>query len=107
MIVLITRRGLIQIPITIRIVVEIVVINNIVVVGDSRLRAGSTIDIYVPTATDPKYISDVRDDYFSGRYFISSVRHSLKMGGPYTVDLTIRKDSVNRDKMISKNKSMK
>ena len=86
---------------------QFAVSHNIVVVGDSRLRAGSTIDIYVPTATDPKYISDVRDDYFSGRYFISSVRHSLKMGGSYTVDLTIRKDSVNRDKMISKNKSMK
>lgn len=76
--------------------------HDIVLVGDSRLQAGNTIVFEMPTPTDPKFITESKDEYFSGTYFISSVRHTLSNSGSYVVDLTIRRDSVNRKKMSDK-----
>lgn len=76
----------------------------ITLVGDSRLRAGNTLDLLLPTPTDPSRLSENRDEYFSGKYFISSVRHSLKTGGSYIVEVTARKDSIDRTKMVNKYK---
>lgn len=80
--------------------------HNIVVVGDSRLQAGSTIDVLLPTPTDPVKLSEYRDEYFSGKYFVSEVRHQIFFGGAYTVDMTIRKDSTDRRKMQDKYRNL-
>ena len=80
--------------------------HNVKLAGDTRLKAGSIVDITLPTPTDPKFLSEVQDDYFSGKYFVSSVRHNIVYGGSYTADLSVRKDSIDRERMISKYKSM-
>lgn len=86
---------------------QFAVSHDIKVTGDTRLRAGTMIEVELPTATDPTYAPVNRDEYLSGKYFISSVTHSFGAAGSYHETLTIRKDSIDRQTMLNKNKDLK
>jgi len=64
-----------------------------VVYGDSRISAGLTIDIEIPTTGQKRSISsDLVDRFSSGKYLVTAVRHEVTPTTYYTV-MTLSKES--------------
>ena len=73
---------------------------DIMVYGDSRIMAGETIDITMPTTGQKKKTDELIDNLTSGRYLITAVKHSISDDEYYTI-MTVVKDSYikNPDRM--------
>lgn len=64
--------------------------------GNSLLKAGSVVDFYMPkTSSIKKSDSEWYDTYFSGRYLITTIRHTITPEG-YTNTMTISKNSYEK-----------
>ena len=55
------------------------------VYGDSRIMAGETIDITMPTTGQKKKTDELIDNLTSGRYLITAVKHSISDDEYYTI----------------------
>ena len=69
---------------------------NVRVAGDSRMRAGSVVEIDIPS-NEPHDTNDTewKKEYDSGRYMATAVRHVIAMGDSkeYTCVLELSRDS--------------
>mgnify|MGYP003635720404 CR=1 FL=1 len=70
--------------------------HKITVHGDTRVRAGVCIDIWIPQATDPTIVSEHKDELMSGKYMVASIDHMIdNLNNEYTMKVSIKKDSNN------------
>jgi len=65
---------------------------DIMVHGDSRIHAGATIDIEVPTTGQKGKSGDLIDRFTSGRYLVIAVQHNIS-DTRYRTVMTVVKDS--------------
>jgi hypothetical protein len=68
---------------------------NVNLAGDSRRRCGDVVHIQFSPLEPGKSDDDERTDkYITGKYLVTSVRHSLSQDGGYLMDMELTKDSV-------------
>jgi len=65
---------------------------NIMIYGDSRIMAGQSIDILVPTTGQKTKTGEITDQFVSGRYLIVGVHHNIS-DTEYRTIMTVVKDS--------------
>lgn len=81
--------------------------HTILLAGEPRLICGNVISIHLPQTTEPTAVSEHKDELMSGNYLIYSAVHSYKSNSAYTISLSIKKDSLDRQKAMSKYKKFK
>ena len=74
--------------------------------GNQSFWSGFAIGLKLPISTDPSAISTLRDDMMSGKYVIASITHKFNKKGNYHCEMTVKKDSVDRQKMMKKYRNM-
>ena len=65
---------------------------NVVVHGDSRIMAGQTLNINIPTSGQASKTDEQLDKFVSGKYLIVSTQHNIT-DTDYKTVMTIVKDS--------------
>lgn len=66
---------------------------QVTVPGDSRLRAGSVVNLEIPSYVVAKNGKSGEDDYYSGKFLVLNLSHRM-MGQKYVTVMTVAKDSV-------------
>lgn len=67
---------------------------KLVVPGDVLLTVGSTINFNLPTVGIDRKLGKELDDYYSGKYLITAVRHKADQTGTFQTILEISKESL-------------
>lgn len=71
--------------------------------GDTRIRAGEIIELDIPPSISPDVMpDDYQDLIMSGRYLVASVVHEFDFEGRYFINVSVRKDSIDRNSIVGK-----
>ena len=76
--------------------------HNLTVPGYSAIFCGTTVDVFLPKPTDPNVKGENRDELMSGTYVVTQAVHTIYSNSEYSLDVTLRKDSVDRQTMMNK-----
>ena len=79
--------------------------HTITIGGDTRVRVGECIRIELPSANDPDNSrEEIVDTLLSGNYIVTSIAHNFDRKESYSQQVGIRKDSIDRNMIESKNR---
>jgi hypothetical protein len=80
--------------------------HNITVPGYSAIYCSACVDLWLPKPTDPSAKGENRDELMSGKYVVTQVQHTIYANSEYSMDIVVRKDSVDRNSMINKYRNL-
>jgi len=70
--------------------------HKITINGDTRVRSGECVSVWLPHATDPTIVTEHRDELMSGKYMVASIDHMIdNINNEYSMKVSIKKDSNN------------